>query len=318
MILNNDQISSKLKEIRHSVISSISVLNDSLLSQRDVDGDVGSNIETITEQAGLSSIISANAKRAEEGLRVIEEVSKLPDLCKSLDSNIFKKYRFEVYKLEQELQSRILRTRKIKYIKGIYAIIDTSIIKFENLEETARKIIRGGASVLQLRDKISIRKDLLEIATDLQILCHENNVLFIVNDYLDIAIASNSDGIHLGQDDIPITTARKELAIDKIIGCSVRTISQAIKAFEDGADYIAVGSIFATKTKPDTAVTGIDVLEQIKDRLDLPLVAIGGINLDNAEQIKDSGADALAIISAILKSEDIEETTRKFVGIFKT
>ena len=141
-------------------------------------------------------------------------------------------------------------------------------------------------------------------------------ILFIINDYLDIALAANTDGIHLGQDDIPISIARKEMQIDRIIGTSVRTVSHAIKARDEGADYIAAGSVFPTKTKKDTIVIELDVLKQIKKTVELPLVAIGGINLENAQQVINNGADSIAIISAILNSADIEKATIKFTELF--
>lgn len=313
MILNNATLSSKLKEIRHGIIENLSAINISLISQRDTDRDVGSVLEPITQYNELSSIIQANAKRVEEGLRVIEEITKLPDFSQVLGSNVFKQYRFDVYKLEQDLISEIQRINKTNLIKGVYAILDTGILKSKDIINTAQQIINGGASIIQLRDKSTATRELIAIAADLQHLCHHNNVLFIINDFLDIALASNADGLHLGQSDIPINIARKELPIDRIIGCSVQTMEQARKAVEEGADYIAAGSIFPTNTKEDIIVIGLDLLKQLKSEFDIPLVAIGGIKLDNAEQVINSGADALAVITAILNSNNIQETIRLFV-----
>jgi thiamine-phosphate pyrophosphorylase len=313
MILNNGTLSNQLKTIRHGIIENLSTINNSLINQRDTDGDVGASLETIIGQDELTSIIRANAKRVEEGLRVIEEMTKLPELGKVLDSNKFKTYRFEVYKLEQSLLSKVLRTDKTKCIKGIYAILDTSVLKSKNIVDTAGQIISGGAGIIQLRDKYASTRELLSIAVDLQQLCKHHNVLFIINDYLDIALTSNADGLHLGQDDLPVHIARKELPIDKIIGCSVQTLEQAVKAVTDGADYIAAGSIFPTTTKEDINVVGLDLLKQIKSELDIPLVAIGGIKLENTEQVIKSGADAIAVITALLHSKDIQQTTQLFV-----
>jgi thiamine-phosphate pyrophosphorylase len=313
MILNNEMLSNQFKTIRHSIIENLYTINDSLIDRRDTDGDVGASLKPVIEQNALTSIVRANAKRVEEGLRVIEEMAKLPDFNKILDSNRFKHYRFEVYKLEQSLLSEIWRNAKVKQIKGIYAILDTSVLKSKNIMETAKQIISGGAGIIQLRDKSTSTRDLISIATDLQQLCKQNNVLFIINDYLDIALASNADGLHLGQDDLPVTVARRELPIDKIVGCSIQTKEQAIKAISDGADYIAAGSIFPTSTKEDITVVGLDLLKQLKPEISIPLVAIGGIKLDNLEQVIKSGADAVAVISAILESNDIQQATRLLV-----
>jgi thiamine-phosphate pyrophosphorylase len=318
MMLNDAALSKNLKEVRHGIIDNLSTINVSLISQRDTDNDVGSYSESIVAQNELSSIIMANAKRAEEGLRVIEEMSKLSDLNQALDSNRFKHFRFEVYKIEQELLSRTQRISKINQIKGVYAILDTGVLKSKDIMETARQIIDGGANIIQLRDKLSNTRELISISRDLQKLCHDNGVLFIINDYLDIALASDADGLHLGQNDLPISIARSEMPIDKIIGCSVQTIEQARKAIEDGADYIAAGSIFSTNTKEDITVIGLNLIKQLKSESDLPLVAIGGIKLENAIKVIDAGADSIAIISAILNSDNIRETTSLFAQKFES
>ena len=313
MILNNGILSNQFKAIRHGIIGNLSVINSSLIDRRDTDGDVGAALEPVIEQNELISIIRANAKRVEEGLRVMEEMAKLPDYRKVLDSNQFKHYRFETYKLEKSLLSEVQRKDKVKRIRGLYAILDTSVLKSKNIIDTARQIINGGAGIIQLRDKSTATRELVSIAVDLQQLCKKHNVLFIINDYLDIALASNADGLHLGQDDMPVTIARRELPIDKIIGCSIQTKAEAMKAIADGADYIAAGSIFPTDTKEAITVVGVDLLKQLKGELDIPLVAIGGIKPDNAEQVINSGADAIAVITAILNSNDVQMATRLFV-----
>jgi len=138
-------------------------------------------------------------------------------------------------------------------------------------------------------------------------------VLFIVNDYLDIALAAEADGLHLGQDDLPIEVARKLLPMDKILGCSTTTVDQAIAAESEGADYIAVGSMYPTPSKETAEVVGLDRLRQIRQAVTSPLVAIGGITKDNAAEVIAAGADAVAVISAVLQAEDIEEATRQII-----
>jgi thiamine-phosphate pyrophosphorylase len=316
MVLNDAALSSKLKTLRHDIINSLSTYSISSLSERDVDGDVGSSLDQVKEQNNLFSIIRANARRVEEGLRVLEEITKLSGLNRTLDSNKFKEFRFEIYKLEQELSSRVLRLDKVNYIKGVYGILDTGILKLEELIKTAGQMISGGSTVIQLRDKSSNKREIIAISRDLQKLCHEKHTLFIINDYPDIALVCDADGIHLGQNDLPVNIARNVLPLDIIIGCSVQSVEQANKAREEGADYVAVGSIFPTTTKEDINVVGLDLLKRIKSEIDIPVVAIGGIKLDNADEVIEAGADSLAIISAILNSDNIEETTRHFTGKF--
>jgi len=143
-------------------------------------------------------------------------------------------------------------------------------------------------------------------------------VLFIMNDYLDLALATDADGLHLGQDDLPVTAARKLLPMDKIIGCSTTTVDQAVTAQAEGADYIAVGSIYPTSSKETAKVVGRNRLQEIRQAVTLPLVAIGGITKDTAHEVMTAGADAIAIISAILQAEDIATATGQIVNTLES
>jgi thiamine-phosphate diphosphorylase len=149
-------------------------------------------------------------------------------------------------------------------------------------------------------------------------LCAEHNVPFIINDYLDLALAADADGLHLGQDDLPVKVARKLLPIDKIIGSSTTTVDQAVAAESEGADYIAVGSIYPTPSKETAKVVGLDRLSQIRQAVTLPLVAIGGITRDNVDEVIAAGASAVAIISAILQAKDIAAAARQIVDRLET
>ena len=173
--------------------------------------------------------------------------------------------------------------------------------------------IQGGATTIQLRDKLLCKKGLLPIAQQLRNLCAEHDVLFIVNDHLDLVLATDADGLHLGQEDLPIKEARKLLAMDQILGTSIRTVAQANTAESEEADYIAVGSMYPTPSKETAEVVGLDRLRQIRQAVNLPVVAIGGITRDNAAEVIAAGADAVAVISAILKAEDVEKATRELV-----
>ena len=312
-ILNDSASSHELRTIRHSLVKSLSKFGTELLSNRDSEADVGANARLADKPQNLASLVAANSKRVEEALRVIEEIAKLPEISPILDSEEFKRARFNLYTLEQRLLSRILRQCKIKRVTGLYVILDTQILGTRGADDVARKAIQGGAKIIQLRDKLYDKGRLLDLAQRLKDICYASNVLFIVNDYLDIALAVNADGLHIGQDDLPLPVVRKELAIDKIIGCSTHNLSQALKAQADGADYIAVGAIFPSTTKKDATAIGIEQLRQIKQAISIPVVAISGINKDNIVKVLSAGADSAAVISAVLAQDNIEEATRQLI-----
>lgn len=315
-LLNDADLGQQLRAIRHDTVESSSTLGIKLLSHRDSEHDVGAAIESPNEQAerDLPALIVANAKRVEESLRVIEELAKLPEINSKLDSSQFKQRRFALYSLEQRLLSKILRRNKLEQLTGLYLILDSQALKGRDEVEVAGQAIQGGARVIQLRDKHRTKKELLPITQKLKELCTQANVLFIVNDYLDLALAADADGVHIGQDDLPLSAARRQLPVDKIIGCSTTTVTQALKAQAEGADYIAVGSVFPSPTKKEATVVGIETLRQIKQAVSLPIVAIGGINKDNIEEVINAGADSAAVISAVLSAENVEEAVRHLVA----
>jgi thiamine-phosphate pyrophosphorylase len=265
----------------------------------------------------LASLVTANAKRVEEALRVIEELAKLPDMSTAISAKQFEQARFRLYALERELSAKLLRQANVRRITGLYAIIDTQLISLENVLDAAKKTIRGGAKVIQLRDKSANKGALFSISKSLAELCRDSDCLFIINDYLDIAIAAGADGLHIGQDDLPLTVVRDELPIDKIVGVSVRTLAEAQKAQADGADYIAVGSVFPSSTKKEAEVVGLERIKQIKQAISTPIVAIGGISRENIGQVVASGAAAAAVISAVFSESNIEQATHQLVRQFE-
>jgi len=314
LILNDATLSQQLKTMRHGILEKDWPFNQQLLQARDSEGDVGINIEAPEgEKRELTTMVVANSRRVQESLRTIEELAKLPDV--KLDPDKFKQARFDLYTIEQNLLSRLLRQDKVKRLPGLYVIIDTPALKGRSHVEVASQAIRGGAKVVQLRDKIQSKKELLPIAKQLKKLCAEHDVLFIMNDHFDLALAVDADGLHLGQDDLPVKAARKLLPIDKILGRSARTVDQAVAAESEGADYIAVGSMYPTPTKETAQVVGPERLRQIRQTVTLPLVAIGGINKDNAAEVMAAGADSLAVIRAVVQAEAPEEAARQLVDI---
>jgi len=318
LMLNDAGLTQQLKTIRHEILEVDWSFNQQLIQSRNSEGDVGIEIEAPGEERELPITVVANARRVQESLRILEELSKIPGTTPKLDPEKFKQARFALYTIEQKLLSKLLRRDKVKHLTGLYAIIDSQALGGRRHIEVARELIRGGAKIIQLRDKLRSKSELLPIAQELKELCSKHDVLFIVNDYLGVVLAVSADGLHLGQEDFPVSVARKLLPIDKLIGCSVNTVAQATAAESDGADYIAVGSIYPTSSKEGAKVVGVERLRQIKQAVGLPLVAIGGINRDKVAEVLAAGADSVAVISAILKAEDTEEATRQIVAAFGT
>lgn len=200
----------------------------------------------------------------------------------------------------------------------IYPITDVSISKLSHLEQVER-LIAGGADLIQLRDKNAAPKDFYAAAKEVVKLARPKNVKIIINDRVDIALAADADGVHLGQEDLPPEQARKILGEKAIIGFSTHSIEQITEAIKFPVDYLAIGPIFPTSSKenPDQIV-GIEMIKEARRVTgNFPLAAIGGITFENAESVFKSGADSIALISAILNpSNQIAENTRKFYRAF--
>jgi thiamine-phosphate diphosphorylase len=196
------------------------------------------------------------------------------------------------------------QTQRLK-LPPLYAILDPEQTKSRPPDLVMRQLLEGGAGMIQLRAKATASRDFLELAQVARELTKPFDCKMIVNDRIDIALASAADGVHLGQEDLPLQVGRKLLA-DKIIGVSTHTTDQAKEAEENGADYIGFGPVFGTSTK-DTGygARGLDMLARIRAAVALPIVAIGGITEATVEDVWHAGADSAAIISDILKAEDL-------------
>ncbi|MBD3297516.1 MAG: thiamine phosphate synthase [candidate division Zixibacteria bacterium] len=197
---------------------------------------------------------------------------------------------------------------------GLYAITDESLSRGRTHAEIAAAAIAGGADVVQLRDKTSWGRRLYDMARRIRALTHDAGVAFVMNDRVDIGMAVGAEGVHVGVDDLPPDATRTLIGPDRILGLSARNVNEAIEAERQGADYIGFGPIYeARKTKPDTAdPTGLEALKQVCERVQCPVIAIGGITLDNVAEVIRAGADGVAIISAIVAADDIATTTRQF------
>ena len=314
--LNDSDLSEQLKALRHELLPKGRSFQEKLLNARQVAEDVGasSEVDSEGERPDVISLVRANSSRVEQSLRVLEEITKIPGQDFGLDWEKLKSARFTLYDLEQRIFLKLSRHDRTKKITGLYLILDAQALAGQNEVEVTRQAIQGGANVVQLRDKIRPKGELIPLAQELQKVCAESNVLFIVNDHLDVALASDADGLHLGQEDLPLPIARRLLPVDRILGSSAATLDEALEAQEQGADYVAVGSIYPTPSKPGTRLAGLDTLRQVKVKVSVPVVAIGGINEDNVAEVINAGADAVAVISAVLGANDVKEASRRLTA----
>ncbi|MBU1766955.1 MAG: thiamine phosphate synthase, partial [Candidatus Omnitrophica bacterium] len=301
-IFEKKELSERLRSLRHEISRIPSLLNISsikLLVSRQSQKDVGKKrIES--KRKNLQEIIASNFSRVEESIRVLEEYSKL---INSKVTDKIKKIRFDLYVLQKEIQLSIYR-KELTSKLGLYIITDEKIAGKSNAKIVV-EAVKGGADTIQLRDKTCSDKKLCTEAKKIRTLIPQR-ILFIVNDRVDIALAVEADGVHLGKDDLSITEAREIIGEDKIIGISCDSVKEAIKAEKDGADYVALGPIFPTTTKKDVPYPlGIKVIKEAKKKISIPIVAIGGINEKNIGEALKSGADSVAVISAVLKNSNI-------------
>ncbi|WP_025028738.1 thiamine phosphate synthase [Caldalkalibacillus mannanilyticus] len=195
----------------------------------------------------------------------------------------------------------------------LYVITGEQFYPQQEYLAVIEEAILGGADIVQLREKNKTKKELLEMAKKLKELCSKYHVPFIVNDHIDIALAVDADGIHLGQDDLPLSEARRILGSEKIIGISTHAIEEAIEAERNGADYIGVGPIYETKSKVDVVdPVGLSYIKEVVSQTKIPFVAIGGIKLHNLDKVLEAGAQRICVISAIVGAENVKEAASQF------
>lgn len=197
-----------------------------------------------------------------------------------------------------------------KYMQ-LYAVTDRAWTGNKTLYEQIKEALENGVTCVQLREKNLDEASFIEEAKKISVLCRQYNTPFIVNDNVNVAIASNADGIHIGQEDMGLKDVRKIVGENMIIGISAHTIEEAKFAQENGADYIGIGAVFETSTKNDVEVIPYEKVKSICDAVDMPKVAIGGINAENILKLKGSGIDGVAVVSAIFGAKDIGKATKE-------
>lgn len=197
---------------------------------------------------------------------------------------------------------------KIDYT--LYLVTDRELMSTETLEEAVENAIKGGCTLVQLREKTASSLEFYDNALKVKAVTDKYNIPLIINDRVDIALAIDADGIHVGQEDLPAQTVRKIIGEGKILGVSANSVESAIKAQKDGADYIGVGAVYSTNTKTDAGVITRERLLAVRQAVTVPIVAIGGINPQNAALLKGTGINGIAVVSAIIAQKDIEAAAK--------
>ncbi|ABR36596.1 MULTISPECIES: thiamine phosphate synthase [Clostridium] len=203
---------------------------------------------------------------------------------------------------------------KIDY--SIYLVTDRDLMSTETLEEAVEKAIIGGCTLIQLREKDCSSLDFYNTAVRVKEITDKHNIPLIINDRVDIALAVDAAGVHVGQSDIPAAIVRKVIGNDKILGVSTGSVNEALEAEKNGADYLGVGAMYSTGTKKDADSTSMNELRKIRENVSIPIVVIGGINKDRVKDFKGIGIDGLAIVSAIIAKEDITTAAKELKNEF--
>ena len=199
----------------------------------------------------------------------------------------------------------------------LYVVLDRAVARGRDLLDLLAAAVDGGCRMVQLREKEWPSGRLLPLAERLRARCAADGVTFIVNDRVDLAVAVGADGVHLGQDDLPARLARPLLRPGMILGISTHNVEQARRAQADGADYVAVGSMFATRSKTEFELVGPDLVRKLRGEIRVPLVGIGGITHDNVQQVVRAGADGVAVISAVVAADDPRAAAERFVALIR-
>ena len=198
---------------------------------------------------------------------------------------------------------------------GVYLVTDAGLSRGRPAQEVVEAALRGGVTVVQYREKSAGTRAMIEEARELRKLCAAAGVPFIVNDRVDVALAVDADGVHVGQDDMPAALARRLIGDKKILGVSAGKAEEARRAVADGADYIGASPVFATPTKPDAPpAMGAEGLRRLAGAVSVPVVAIGGMNVENAQSIMAAGASGIAVVSAIVAADDVERAARAILS----
>jgi thiamine-phosphate pyrophosphorylase len=288
--------------MRHRVRRSAEALARGAMRHRDSAGDVGSGSATASELArsSLAAVARANFARAEEALRALEEFGKLID---DEGARVFKSLRFELYTIERAFFDGAAAGFSLPRAPFLYAVLDRGAVGEGRVAAAAAALVSAGVDMIQYRAKeaggAQRRRDVAAILDPARVA----SIPVIVNDDVELAAETGADGVHVGADDMVPADARAIVGPDRIVGVSVTSLDDLARAMDAPVDYIGVGPVYPSSTKPEAKALGIGFVREVRSRTKLPIVAIGGISAANAREALDAGADGIAVVSAILAGD---------------
>lgn len=311
-LIEDKILAEKLKNIRHKINSLQEENYTKYLQARDTENDIGVDIKNSTERINIQNIFKANIKRLQQALRTLAEYSGE----KPQNVQAFEKMRYGSYTLEKIMWDKLKeKYNQIKLAdKKLYLVTNSD--KFESDDEFLDAIassLEGGVDILQLREKNMPAKRVIELGRKIKQLCLQYDTTFIINDRIDIAALVEADGVHLGQDDLDVASAREILGANAIVGISTHAPEQALKAVADGADYIGVGPVFATPTKQGRIPVGLEYVKWAAENVEIPAFAIGGIDTENFQEVLDAGLKKIAVVRAIINAQSPKDEAEKFL-----
>ncbi len=314
--MNDSYLMGLLKTSRHQLKDAIQFIGPELLiSSRDTINDVGTAISTTSEldRQSMDHLLQANLKRVQEAARSLEEFSKLISAEAAL---IFKQMRYSFYTLEKSILKSVNNSRKLEHCQ-LYLLV-TEALCHHGSGPAIREALASGAGIVQIREKEMTDRQLLEHGKRVREWTNEAGAILIMNDRPDLAVAIDADGVHIGQDELPVREVRQIIGPQRMIGVSTHNIEQARKAVLDGADYLGVGPVFPTTTKrfESDEYTGLKFIEQIAAEITLPWYPIGGINAKNLIQTLKAGAQRVAVSSVICNHKHPGKITRELLEQF--
>ncbi|MHC4634679.1 MAG: thiamine phosphate synthase [Planctomycetota bacterium] len=302
--LNSASLTAQTKQLRHELSAAVAQLDEArLIASRDIDTDVGRGNKAGKQmlRQDLNDCFTAACKRLTEALRSLAEMTQIvqPSIAENIE-----KLRFEAYRLEKDI---IIFSQTRKRFEGVrlYVIITSDLPA--DILFLAGSCITGGADCIQLRTKTLTDEALMAVASEFVKICSQGGVLSIINDRVDVAVAAGADGVHLGQNDLPIAEARKLQSRPLIIGKSTHSLEHLKTACEQRPAYVSLGPVFATQTKPNAEAVGLGYIRQAKEVLahsGIASVAIGGIGVDNVEEVLKAGAQVIAVCSAVTQARN--------------
>ncbi len=311
-LLDDRDLSEKLKNIRHKINHEQEKGYGKYLQARDTENDVGIDVKNLSERINIENIFKANIKRLQQALRTLAEYS----LADKENTLLFEKLRYESYTVEKIMWDKLKeKYNQIKLAdKKLYLVTNSDEFKSEDkFLDAIASALEGGVDILQLREKTMPASKILELGKKIKQLCLQYDVTFIVNDRIDIAALLEADGVHLGQDDLDVQSARDILGANAIVGVSTHAPEQALKAVADGADYIGVGPVFATPTKQGRVPVGLEYVKWASENIEIPAFAIGGIDAENCQEVFKAGLKRIAVVRAIINANSPQQAAEFLV-----